>query len=215
MRERRSRWRRRNLPPPVAFSPREAKSPQAKSPQRRGRACPGHPRLGFARGRKTGVPGTSSAKTRFALLPGHDERRRVECGMITSGRQPARVTRSVFLLPHTRSNSGDWRNILRSEDGPASGSRSFIPEETQSGFASGVLEGPVLIHQNRTLQGHHRDSHEKDHSSNCSRWHRLHRRACRRSRRADLHQGARDDGPRQQLDRLVCRCECRLGWWGK
>src|SRR6266404_7848873 len=52
---------------------------------------------------------------------------------------------------HTRDpKSGDWGNILRSEDGPASGSRSLIPEETQSGFASGVLEGPVLIHQNRS-----------------------------------------------------------------
>jgi hypothetical protein len=38
------------------------------------RACPGDPRLAFFRTRqKTWMAGTSSAKTRFALLPGHDE----------------------------------------------------------------------------------------------------------------------------------------------
>src|SRR4030081_3821945 len=56
------------------------------------------------------------------------------------GRQPARVNRIVFLLPHTQFKSGDWGNILRSEDGPASGSRSLIADETQSGFASAWFE---------------------------------------------------------------------------
>jgi hypothetical protein len=44
---------------------------------RHGRACPGHPRLACcdAEGRKTWMPSTSSAKTRFALLAGHDEPR--------------------------------------------------------------------------------------------------------------------------------------------
>jgi hypothetical protein len=35
------------------------------------RLCPGHPRL--SRRGKTWMPGSSSAKTRFALLPGHDD----------------------------------------------------------------------------------------------------------------------------------------------
>src|ERR1700722_17843501 len=40
------------------------------------RACPGHPRLWHARKEsKTWMPGTSSAKTRFALLPGHGDRK--------------------------------------------------------------------------------------------------------------------------------------------
>jgi hypothetical protein len=40
---------------------------------RHARACPGHPRLtAFAR-RKAWMAGTSSAKTRFALLPGHGD----------------------------------------------------------------------------------------------------------------------------------------------
>ena len=38
------------------------------------RLCPGHPRLA-SYDAKTWMPGTSSAKTRFALLPGHDELR--------------------------------------------------------------------------------------------------------------------------------------------
>src|SRR5262245_61050877 len=38
---------------------------------RHDRACPG-PRLPFGRRQKTWLPGTSSAKTRFALLPGND-----------------------------------------------------------------------------------------------------------------------------------------------
>src|SRR5262245_25926073 len=37
------------------------------------RLCPGHPRLSCFCEAKTWMPGTSSAKTRFALLPGHDE----------------------------------------------------------------------------------------------------------------------------------------------
>src|SRR3981189_3120148 len=56
------------------------------------------------------------------------------------GRELARVNRIVFLLPHAPSKSGDWGNILRSEDGPASGSRSLIADETQSGFASAWFE---------------------------------------------------------------------------
>src|SRR2546430_3954372 len=39
---------------------------------RRGRACPGHPRPSIRGPPRTWMPGTSSAKTRFALLPGHD-----------------------------------------------------------------------------------------------------------------------------------------------
>src|SRR3981189_2151075 len=40
---------------------------------RHGQACPGHPRLPFITEKeKPWVAGTSSAKTRFALLPGHD-----------------------------------------------------------------------------------------------------------------------------------------------
>jgi hypothetical protein len=50
--------------------------PQPEAPEgiqftRHGRACPGHPRLAL-RESKTWMPGSSSAKTRFALLPGHD-----------------------------------------------------------------------------------------------------------------------------------------------
>jgi len=36
--------------------------------------CPGHPRLNGTAARKTWMAGTSGAKTRFALLPGHDEK---------------------------------------------------------------------------------------------------------------------------------------------
>ena len=43
---------------------------------RHARACPGHPRLTYGEA-KTWMAGTSSAKTRFALLPGHDEREAV------------------------------------------------------------------------------------------------------------------------------------------
>src|SRR5882757_8593816 len=39
------------------------------------RLYPGHPRIASSALRKTWMPGTSSAKTRFALLPGHDERK--------------------------------------------------------------------------------------------------------------------------------------------
>jgi hypothetical protein len=35
-------------------------------------AWPGHPRLCCCNMVKTWMPGTSNAKTRFALLPGHD-----------------------------------------------------------------------------------------------------------------------------------------------
>src|SRR2546421_587370 len=38
---------------------------------RHGRACPGHPRSWHCSARRTWMAGTSSAKTRFALLPGH------------------------------------------------------------------------------------------------------------------------------------------------
>src|SRR5256885_7156827 len=45
---------------------------------RSGRACPGHPRL-LRGAAKTWMPGPSSAKTRFALLPGHDGSARGDC----------------------------------------------------------------------------------------------------------------------------------------
>src|SRR6266545_766244 len=43
---------------------------------RHARPCAGHPRLYSHRARQTWMAGTSSAKTRFALLPGHDGKRR-------------------------------------------------------------------------------------------------------------------------------------------
>src|ERR1700694_3065092 len=74
--------------------------------------------------------GCRGVSTPSALMP----------ALVGEGRQPARVTRNVFVLPHTQSKSGDWGNILRSDDGPASGSRSVIAGETQSGFASAWFE---------------------------------------------------------------------------
>src|SRR5882724_2602019 len=38
------------------------------------RLCPGHPRSSCCQIERAWMPGTSSAKTRFALLPGHDDR---------------------------------------------------------------------------------------------------------------------------------------------
>src|SRR6266852_9010408 len=58
---------------------------------RHGRACPGHPRLYCRRAVKAWMPGTSSAKTRFALLPGHDEL----CGRISHEFEPS--SRDDFL----------------------------------------------------------------------------------------------------------------------
>ena len=46
--------------------------PGVFAPTRHARACPGHPRPCCIEPRKTWMAGTSSAKTRFALLPGHD-----------------------------------------------------------------------------------------------------------------------------------------------
>src|SRR4051794_27113901 len=40
----------------------------------------------------------------------------------------------VSAQPHTRGKCGERRNIIRSDDGRASGSRSLIPDETQSGL---------------------------------------------------------------------------------
>ncbi len=40
---------------------------------RHARACPGHPHLTVFAREKTSTAGTSSAKTRFALLPGQDD----------------------------------------------------------------------------------------------------------------------------------------------
>jgi hypothetical protein len=39
---------------------------------RHARPCAGHPRLSSVPAKKAWMAGTSSAKTRFALLPGHD-----------------------------------------------------------------------------------------------------------------------------------------------
>jgi hypothetical protein len=41
---------------------------------RHARPRAGHPRLGFDKASKTWMAGTSNAKTRFALVPGHDEK---------------------------------------------------------------------------------------------------------------------------------------------
>ena len=120
-------------------------------------------------------------------------------------------TRVVSPQPHTRGKCGERRNIIRSDDGRASGSCSLIPDETQSGLRrtrSGVLSSTTA-----PPQRHHRDLHEKDHSRHCSRRPRLHIGACRRSRRAgSLFQGTGDGGCCQQLERLLYPA-ATLGYW--
>ena len=62
------------------------------------------------------------------------------------------------ILPatHAREMRGDRRNIIRSDDGRASGSRSLIPDETQSGFASGVkTSDPSQQHRRKDIIGIH------------------------------------------------------------
>ena len=56
------------------------------------RPCAGHPRLGFLIARKSWMAGTPSAKTRFALLPGHDEK-----AIFSSVPRPRNYLRNNFL----------------------------------------------------------------------------------------------------------------------
>src|SRR3954453_13229778 len=120
----------------------------------------------------------------------------------------------VSPQPQTRGKCGERRNIIRSDDGRASGSRSLIPDETQSGFASGAL-WKFRSFTTAPPQRHHRDSHEKNHSGHCSRRSRLYIGTCRRSRRAgSLFQGSGDGGCCQQLERVLYRRQ-RWVWMGR
>src|SRR3954451_23187192 len=89
------------------------------------------------------MPGTSARSKRRRLA--------------RARRWPSRHrTRVVSPQPHTRGKCGERRNIIRSDDGRASGSRSLIPDETQSGFASGVkTSDPSQQHRRRDIIGIH------------------------------------------------------------
>src|SRR6266404_9308001 len=65
---------------------------------RHARPCAGHPRLNSIAAIKTWMAGTSSAKTRFALLPGHDEE------IDRPRRNELTTTRSAT----TRSSADEW-----------------------------------------------------------------------------------------------------------
>src|SRR3954454_24058814 len=89
------------------------------------------------------MPGTSARSKRRRLA--------------RARRWPSRHrTRVVCPQPHTRGNCGERRSIIRSDDGRASGSRSLIPDETQSGFASGAkTSDPSQQHRRRDIIGIH------------------------------------------------------------
>src|SRR3954454_19049333 len=89
------------------------------------------------------MPGTSARSKRRRLA--------------RARRWPSRHrTRVVCPQPHTRGNCGERRSIIRSDDGRASGSRSLIPDETQSGFASGAkTSDPSQQHRRKDIIGIH------------------------------------------------------------
>src|SRR5437763_10821714 len=82
-------------------------TPNQKS--RHHRACPGDPRPGFVTAskacshrRRTWMAGTSSAKTRFALIPGHDEKYARDIGakqsfVASPGHAPLKTRRGCRL----------------------------------------------------------------------------------------------------------------------
>src|SRR3954447_22426430 len=63
----------------------------------------------------------------------------------------------VSAQPHTRGKCGERRNIIRSDDGRASGSRSLIPDETQSGLrrAGSGSSDPSQKHRRKDIIGIH------------------------------------------------------------
>src|SRR3954447_22262728 len=84
-------------------------------------------------------------KASFVASPGNDD-------------WPSRHrTRVVSPQPHTRGKCGERRNIIRSDDGRASGSRSLIPDETQSGLrrARSGSSDPSQQHRRRDIIGIH------------------------------------------------------------
>src|SRR3954451_10248907 len=66
-------------------------------------------------------------------------------------------TEVVSPQPHTRAKCGEWRDIIRSDDGRASGSRSLIPDETQSGLrrARSGSSDPSQQHRRKDIIGIH------------------------------------------------------------
>src|SRR3954451_22107487 len=66
-------------------------------------------------------------------------------------------TEVVSPQPHTRAKCGEWRDIIRSDDGRASGSRSLIPDETQSGLrrARSGSSDPSQQHRRNDIIGIH------------------------------------------------------------
>src|SRR4051794_33642702 len=106
---------------------------------------PGHPRSSLAGAiERTWMPGTSARSKR---------RRLARARRLWPSRHRTRV---VSPSPHTHGKCGERRNIIRSDDGRASGSRSLIPDETQSGFASGAkTSDPSQQHRRRDIIGIH------------------------------------------------------------
>ena len=81
----------------------------------------------------------------------HDE---CECNLSAKAKHVIIVMAAavVSLPPHTQSKCGDRRNILRSDDGLLSGSRSFVARGNAIWVCVGrALE--VLIRYNRTAAG--------------------------------------------------------------